>query len=168
LTTTDTFPRGERGTVTGEVLHIHIVPEAEADPVTVDSVRAVPGRGLEGDRYYLGVGTYSETPGTGRHVTLIASEAIAEIEAQNGVQLAPGQSRRNITTRGVDLNSLVDRQLRVGEVVLLGMRLCEPCDYLEKRVGQPGTTKALVHRGGLRCDIISGGVIRVGDEITPL
>jgi MOSC domain-containing protein YiiM len=154
--------------VSGEVLYIHIVPAAEGEPVAVESVRAEPGRGLEGDRYYHGIGTYSETPGTGRHVTLIASEVIAEIEAEQGVRLAPGQSRRNITTRGVDLNSLVDRELRVGEVVLRGMRLCEPCDYLEKQVGQAGTTKALVHRGGLRCDIVSGGTIRVGDEITPL
>ena len=154
--------------MSGEVVYIHIVPAAEGEPVAVDSVLAEAGRGLEGDRYYYGAGTYSETPGTGRHVTLIASEAIAEIEAQHGVRLAPGQSRRNITTRGVDLNSLVDRELRVGEVVLRGMRLCEPCDYLDKQVGQAGTTKALVHRGGLRCDIVSGGTISVGDEITPL
>jgi MOSC domain-containing protein YiiM len=150
----------------GEVVHIHITPRAEGTPAAVDAVRAEAGKGLEGDRYFDHTGTYSDTPGTGREVTLIESETIAAVEAEFGVKLAPGQSRRNITTRGVSLNELVDREFRVGEVVLRGMRLCEPCDYLEKTVGQPGTLKALVHRGGLRCDIVSGGTISVGDEIS--
>ena len=153
--------------MSGEVLHIHIAPAAEADPTPVNSVRAEPGRGLEGDRYHARIGTYSEKGGPGRAVTLIASEAIEALEAEFGVKLAPGQSRRNITTLGIDLNDFVDRELRVGEVVLRGVKLCEPCDHLEGLVGQPNTMRGLVHRGGLRCDIISGGTIRVGDEIAP-
>ncbi len=154
--------------MSGEVLHIHVAPTAEADPTPVNSVRAEAGRGLEGDRYHASIGTYSEKGGPGREVTLIASEAIAALEAEFGVKLAPGQSRRNITTLGIDLNDFVDKELRVGEVVLRGVRLCEPCDHLENLVGQANTTRSLVHRGGLRCDIVSGGTIRVGDEIAPV
>jgi len=152
--------------VSGEVLLIHVAPTAEATPTRLNSVRAEPGRGLEGDRYYAGSGTYSEKGGPGREVTLIASEVIEALEAEFGVKLAPGESRRNITTLGIDLNDYMDKELRVGEVVLRGVRLCEPCAHLQKLVGQANTTRSLVHRGGLRCDIVSGGTIRVGDQIT--
>ena len=149
----------------GRVLSIHITPKAEAPMVSVNEVRAVPGRGLEGDRYFEHTGTYSDTPGTGRDITLVASEAIEQIARDKGITLGPGDTRRNITTTGVDLDSLVDAEFSIGEVRVLGMRLCEPCDYLEGLVGQPGTLKALVRRGGLRCDILHEGTIRVGDEI---
>jgi MOSC domain-containing protein YiiM len=148
------------------VLFIHISPKAEQPMVAVNEVRAEPGRGLESDRYAEPLGTYSDTPGSGREVTLIASEEIELVEREHGVKLAPGESRRNITTRGVDVNALVDREFRVGEVVLRGTRLCEPCEYLQGLTGQEGLIKALVHRGGLRCDIVSGGTIYVGDEIS--
>lgn len=154
--------------MSGEVLHIHVAPAAEATPTRVNSVRAEPGRGLEGDRYHASIGTYSEKGGPGREVTLIASEAIEALEAEFGVKLAPGQSRRNITTLGIDLNDLVDKEFRVGGAVLRGVRLCEPCDHLERLVGQANTMRGLVHRGGLRSDIVSGGTIRVGDQIAAL
>jgi MOSC domain-containing protein YiiM len=148
------------------VVHIHISPKAEQPMVAVGEVRAEAGRGLVGDRYAEHLGTYSDTPGSGREVTLIASEEIELVEREHGVKLAPGESRRNITTRGVDLNTLVDREFRVGQVVLRGTRLCEPCEYLQGLTGQDGLTKALVHRGGLRCDIVRGGTINVGDDIS--
>ena len=148
------------------VLHIHIAPKAEAAMLPLERVHAEPGRGLEGDRYAEHLGTYSGTPGSGREVTLIASEEIELVEREHGVKLAPGESRRNITTRGLDLNALVDREFRVGDVVLRGTRLCEPCEYLQGLTGQDGLLKALVHRGGLRCDIVRGGTISVGDEIS--
>ncbi len=153
--------------MSGEVLHIHIAPNAEDTPTPVNSVHAEPGKGLEGDRYQARSGTYSEKGGASRAVTLIAGEAIEALEAEFGVKLAPGQSRRNITTLGIDLNEFVDRELRVGEVVLRGVRLCEPCEHLESLVGQANTTRGLVHRGGLRCDVVSGGTINVGDQIAP-
>jgi MOSC domain-containing protein YiiM len=152
--------------MSGEVVSIHIAPKAEAPMQSVDEVRAEPGLGLTGDRYHAHTGTYSETPGTGRDVTFIASEQIELVAQEYGIELAPGESRRNITTRGVDLNVLVDREFRVGEVTLRGMRLCEPCEYLQGHTGKDGLTKALVHRGGLRADIVNGGTIRVGDKIT--
>ena len=151
--------------MSGHVVDIHIAPRAEAPMTAVREVRAEAGRGLEGDRYYLHTGTYSETPGTGRDMTFISAEALAEVAKEHGITLAPGESRRNVTTKGVDLNALVDKEFHVGEVVLRGMRLCEPCEYVQGLTGKDGLLKALVHRGGLRADIIRGGTIRVGDEI---
>src|ERR1700686_130091 len=129
------------------VLFIHISPKAEQPMVAVNEVRAEPGRGLEGDRYAEHLGTYSDTPGSGREVTLIASEEIELVEREHGVKLAPGDFRRNITTRGVDLNAFGGRGFRVGDVVLRGPRLCEPCEYLQGLTGQDGLLKALIHRG---------------------
>ena len=129
-------------------------------------MRAVPGRGLEGDRYFSHTGTYSDTPGTGRDLTLIEIEQLDGIEREHGIKLEPGQSRRNLTTRGVSLNDLVDKEFKVGEVIVRGTRLCEPCAYLEDLIGDPGALKALVHRAGLRCDIVSEGTINAGDAIS--
>lgn len=149
-----------------QVVSIHIAGAAGGDVKGLDSVRAVPGRGLEGDRYFAHAGTYSDTPGTGRDVTLIESDQIESIEREYGIKLEPGQSRRNLTTRGISLNELVDREFRVGEVVVRGTRLCEPCAYLADLIGDPGSLKAMVHRAGLRCDIVTEGTISVGDSIT--
>jgi MOSC domain-containing protein YiiM len=151
--------------MSGEVVAIHIAPKAECAPMAVAEVRAEPGRGLEGDRYYEGIGTWSETAGSGREATLIESEQIEALEREFNVRLSPGESRRNITTRGVSLNDLVDKEFRVGEVTLRGTRLAEPCAHLQGLVGQEAVLKGLVHRGGLRCVIVSGGMIRVGDPI---
>ena len=149
------------------VVSIHIATKAEAPMLALQQVYAELGRGLEGDRYAEHLGTYSDTPGSGREVTLIESEQLALVEREFAVKLGPGESRRNITTRGVDLNALVEREFRVGEVVLRGTRLCEPCDYVAKLTGNADNlVKALVHRGGLRCDIVRGGTIHVGDEIS--
>lgn len=152
--------------MSGEVISIHITPKAEAPMVAVAEVRAIPGRGLEGDRYYEHTGTYSDTPGTGRDLTLIESEQIDGIAERDGIRIGPGVSRRNLTTRGIDLNELVDVEFHVGDVKVRGTRLCEPCEYVAGLIGDPAALKALVHRGGLRCDILSEGTIRVGDPIT--
>jgi MOSC domain-containing protein YiiM len=132
----------------------------------VPEIRAVPGKGLEGDRYFTAQGTYSDRPGTGREVTLVESESIAALERDYGVKLAPGQSRRNITTQGIALNHLVGEVFSVGEVRLRGMRLCEPCAHLASLTHQKALS-GLVHRGGLRCEILTGGVIRRGDPVNP-
>lgn len=150
----------------GSVEAIHIVREAARPLEAVPEVRAVPGRGLEGDRYFHRAGTYSNHPGSGREVTLIEAEAIEAVARESGIALARGASRRNITTRGVPLNHLVGRRFRVGDVLLEGTRLCEPCTHLEG-LTQNGILAALVHRGGLRTQILTGGTIRVGDPIRP-
>jgi len=130
----------------------------------VDEVRALPGRGLEGDRYFLRTGTYSGKDGADREVTLIETEAIDALLRDYSVTLEAGETRRNVATRGVPLNHLVGRVFRVGSTTARGLRLCEPCSHMEKLAGKrirPG----LVHRGGLRAQILTEGWIRVGDEV---
>jgi MOSC domain-containing protein YiiM len=150
--------------MSGSVVSIHISPEASGEMKRIDEARAVPGKGLEGDRYFGGGGTWSETPGTGRQVTLIEVEAIEALARDNDVVIDPGLARRNIVTKGVALNDLVDKEFKVGEVLLKGTRLSEPCAHLEK-LSKPGVVKGLIHRGGLRADVLEGGVIRPGDPV---
>jgi MOSC domain-containing protein YiiM len=151
----------------GTVVSLHIAPTGAAAIRSVSQVRAVAGRGLEGDRYFNELGTYSNHPGTGRHVTLIEIEAIEALKRDYDIDMAPGLSRRNIVTRGVALNHLVEQEFSVGQTVLRGARLCEPCSHLEK-LTQRGVMRGLIHRGGLRAEIITGGIIRIGDAIVPL
>jgi len=127
-------------------------------------VRAIPGRGLEGDRYFLGSGFYSGKPGPHRELTLIELETIAALARDHGIRLAPGEARRNLVSEGIALNHLVDREFLVGEVVARGLRLCEPCAHLAELTDRRALA-ALVHRGGLRAQILSEGWIRVGDRI---
>jgi MOSC domain-containing protein YiiM len=151
----------------GSVAAICIAPTARAPMTSVSEVRAVAGKGLDGDRYSAGTGTYSTHPGTGREVTLIELEAVEALHRDYSVALPPTAARRNIVTRGVALNHLVGRRFRVGEVMLAGVRLCEPCNHLES-LTHLGVRSGLVHRGGLRAEILSDGFIRVGDVIEPL
>jgi len=150
---------------TGRVDSIHIADTAAAPMRAVASVRAVPGQGLEGDRYYNEDGTYSSfRPNPDQEVTLIEAEVLERLAHSHDIVLAPGASRRNITTRGVALNQLVGREFTVGAVRLRGIRLCEPCGHLQ-RLTQEGIVRALTHRGGLRAQILLAGVIHVGDII---
>jgi MOSC domain-containing protein YiiM len=146
------------------VAGIHVAGMAGEPLQSLAEVSALAGRGLDGDRYITGTGTFSEPGRLDQHVTLIEREAIEALERESNLHLEPGQSRRNIETRGVPLNHLVGVRFRVGEALLLGMRLCEPCSHLAgltDRKVLPG----LVHRGGLRAQVLEGGRIRVGDRI---
>ena len=145
---------------------IHIAPEAARPLVPLAAVRAVRGRGLEGDRYFHQVGTYSNHPGSGRDVTLIEAEAIEALARETGIALEPGASRRNIVTRNVPLNRLVGAVFQVGDVLLQGTRLCEPCLHLE-RLTRKGVLDGLIHRGGLRTVVLESGTMRVGDLVLP-
>jgi hypothetical protein len=146
---------GEPGV--GVVAALLVAPAAEAPLRRVDDVVAIPGRGLDGDRYAAGSGTFS-APGRGYELTLVEGEVLDEIG------LSWEEARRNIVTTGISLNALVGKPFRVGEVECIGRRLAEPCAHLEK-LARPGLLRPLVHRGGLRADILSGGTISVGDEI---
>ena len=148
----------------GSVHAIYIAISAAARMTAVETISAIAGQGLEGDRYHAGTGTYSNHPGTGRGVTLIELEALEALQKEYGVVIAPNQTRRNLVTRGVYLNHLVDREFFVGNAVLCGMRLCEPCLHLE-RLSVAGAIRGLIHRGGLRADIVQGGAIRQGDQV---
>jgi MOSC domain-containing protein YiiM len=151
------------GEIEGSIEAIHIAPDAGAPVRPLELVRAIAQVGLEGDRYALGRGHYQDTR-VSRDLTLIEAEAIEELAAEHGIRLAAGESRRNITTRGIDLNDLVDRTFWVGEALCRGTRLCEPCQYLADLTGKP-LLRALVHRGGLRADILRTGIIRRGDVL---
>jgi MOSC domain-containing protein YiiM len=151
---------------TGQVVSIHIATEGEAPMRSVGAVRAVPGKGLEGDRYFTATGTYSDTPGSGREITLIESEAIEAMARDNDVRIEAGNARRNVVTRGVPLNHLVGQDFSIGDVRLRGLRLCEPCAHLEG-LTRRGVLGGLVHRGGLRAQILTEGTVHVGDPIEP-
>jgi MOSC domain-containing protein YiiM len=147
-----------------KVISIHISPEASQPMQSLIQVIAIPGKGLEGDRYFRATGTYSNKPEPARQVTLIESESIEALQSELGILMLPGDSRRNLVTRGLALNHLVGKEFKVGEALLRGIRLCEPCIHLES-LTQEGVMSGLVHRGGLRAEILSDGLIRVGDEV---
>lgn len=131
----------------------------------LDEVKATPGRGIEGDRYFEGTGAWSNHPGEGREITLVEMEAIEGLAREKNIALKPAEMRRNLVTRGVPLNHLVGKEFQVGDVRMVGIRLCEPCDYLEKMTTR-GVLAGLIHRGGLRANVLTSGVIRVGDSVT--
>jgi MOSC domain-containing protein YiiM len=145
---------------------IALAAEAEGPMREVPSAEAVEGRGLLGDRYERGAGTFSNPRGHGYDLTLVEAEALEELSAK-GVELAPIEARRNLVVRGIALDDLIGRRFRVGEVECFGQRRCEPCSHLE-RLTRPGVLRGLVHRGGLRADVLSGGGIRTGDRIEAL
>lgn len=147
----------ETAPAVGTVAAILVAPDAETSLTRVDEAEALAGRGLAGDRYAAGRGTFS-APGRGYELTLVEAGVLDEIE------LTWEEARRNIVTRGIFLNGLVGRRFRIGAVECVGRRLAEPCAHLEK-LARPGLLRPLVHRGGLRADIVEGGVIRLGDEI---
>jgi MOSC domain-containing protein YiiM len=150
----------------GNLVGIQIGRQAGGRLESVPEVRAIPGQGLEGDRYCRGEGSFSKNPGGGRQVTLVASEMLDLLRNEHGIALQPAETRRNLVTKGVSLNDLVGQVFQVGPVRMKGVRLAEPCEHLE-RLTQKGVIKGLVHRAGLRADILDEGVLRVGDEIVP-
>ncbi|MGW8143668.1 MAG: MOSC domain-containing protein [Anaerolineales bacterium] len=147
----------------GRLLSIFIRPQPGKTVLETDEVRAVPGKGLEGDYCFAGIDTGGIEPG--RELTLIEKETLNALEVENEIHLNPGDSRRNLLTENVPLNHLVGKEFRVGEVTLKGIRLCEPCSHLAS-LTQESVLPALVHRGGLRAQILSEGIIRVGDPIS--
>ena len=148
----------------GTVESIHIASAAERPPQSVVHAMAVPGAGLEGDRYALRLGTFYK-PESDHELTLIEAEAIEALRRDYQVELAAGDARRNIVTRNVPLNHLVGEEFAIGEVRIRGIRLCEPCDHLQRVTGK-SVIKGLLHRGGLRAQILTEGTIRVGDVIS--
>jgi MOSC domain-containing protein YiiM len=153
------------------MFHGHLVAICVADAKgvelrTVNEIEAVAGRGLVGDRYFQQAGTFSKPGAPDREVTLIEGEALEAIARENQITLEPRKTRRNLVTRDVPLNHLVGRDFVVGEVLLRGLRLCEPCDHLQK-LTVAGVKDGLHHRGGLRAQILRGGQLRTGDAICP-
>ena len=155
------------GKTRGTILSIHTAATAGAPMASLSSAMALKGKGIEGDRYCAGTGTYSNKPGVDRELTLIEAETLEALDAEHGIALKPEESRRNLVTRGLALNPLVGLVFRVGEVKLKAIRLCEPCAHLQKLTGKE-VFEPLKGRGGLRAQILEGGTIRVGDTIEAL
>lgn len=148
-----------------QVVDIITAESPSAPAVSRPSVRAVPGRGLAGDRYFSGTGTFSPHPQKPDfELTLIQKEHIDAFASGAGIAFTARDARRNLVTVGLDLNSLVGREFRVGSVLIRGIRLCEPCGHLA-RLTSAEVLRGLVHKGGLRAQIVTEGEIRVGDPI---
>lgn len=148
-----------------KVVGIYVAPVASVAMIAVDEVRAVPGRGLVGDRYHDGTGTYSTKRKSWSEITLIEIETIDALAREGNILIDPRDTRRNIVTEGIALNHLVDRKFQLGDVKIWGERLCEPCTHLENLTVR-GIRDALVHRGGLRGRILTEGIIQAGDRVT--
>ena len=146
--------------MSGRVEAIFLSPEHGELPEPVDRVSAHAGRGLEGNRYYWADGAAP----SGCAITLIASEAVEAVASEGDVSVEPAATRRNVLTSGIDVNALVGKRFRIGNVECEGVELCEPCSTLESMT-QPGVIKAFVHRAGLNADILSDGEISVGDPV---
>jgi MOSC domain-containing protein YiiM len=150
----------------GRLVAIYVAPRGSAPMEAREQIDAIAGVGLRGDRYATEAGTYSGTGADARDVTLIEREAVDAVRSEDGgINVREELTRRNLVTEGVALNHLVGRTFRVGEVRMRGLRLAEPCAYLEQLTALPGVRAAFVHRAGLRAEILDDGELRVGDEI---
>ena len=151
---------------TGIVVALFTVDRRAAPMKKVDQLYALAGRGIEGDRYFLGTGTYSKKPEPGRQVTLIKSEVLESLKDKLEITVKPEESRRNILTRGIEINDLIGTEFYVGTVRLRAHRITQPCLYLENLLDQPGLYKELWDNGGISCEILCDGVIKERDIIT--
>jgi MOSC domain-containing protein YiiM len=149
----------------GHLVGIAITPEPAGPMQAVETVEAVAGAGLTGDRYALTRGTFQKPSDTEpKHVTLIEREALEAALRDHGVAITHLMTRRNLLTAGVPLNHLVGRTFAIGDVVIRGFELCEPCSHLQKLTCKE-ILKPLIHRGGLRAEIVRGGTLQVGAKI---
>lgn len=153
-------PAPPRGLQEGTVEAIHVHPGRSLPMRRIDEAQVEAGKGIHGDSYEgLGI--------SGSHITFIAAEGIAAMVERTGIPLEPSETRRNILTRGVDLNALVGHRFRVGSTVCIGIKPCTPCNHLET-LTRPGVRAGLSGHGGLRADVLEGGVIRPGDRLDEL
>jgi MOSC domain-containing protein YiiM len=156
--------RKNAGSRWGVVVELYIGAERKEPMLSVPEARAIAGAGLEGDRYCRERGTFSKKLPSNQ-ITLIEAEALEAAARDYGLEITAGESRRNVLTRGMALNHLVGREFQIGEIRMRGLKLCEPCTHLQQLTGKP-MIKALLHRGGLRAEILSSGTIKPGDRIT--
>ncbi len=147
----------------GVVERIAISPVESQLPESVDSVEVLAGQGPVGDRYF--VDAPAERPG--EDLTLIEAEALEAFTAETGIALTHDESRRNVLTRGIGLNDLVGKRFAVGGVECVGVELCEPCSHLQG-LTRDGVLRGMVHRAGLRCDVLTSGTIATGDPVAEI
>jgi MOSC domain-containing protein YiiM len=138
---------------------ICISPVAGGETIAIDAVTTIAGRGIEGDRYCA----LDTEPS--RQITLIECEVIDQFNQETACEFSYEMFRRNLVTEGVQLNNLVGETFYVGEVWFRGHALCEPCRYLQDRLKVTDLVKRLTHKGGLCCEVLTGGTIRAGDNL---
>ena len=157
------------GSFTGQLVGIYVAPSAGAPMEACTDATVAAHQGIVGDRYAAGTGSWSANTRVARDVTLIEREAVdaarAELAAA-GVDLREADTRRNLVTVGVPVHHLVGREFRIGDVLLRGVKLSEPCVYLEQLLGVPGVRDAFVHRGGIQAEVLTDGDLHVGDLVT--
>lgn len=144
----------------GTVKHIFVAAKRGSPMLSLDEVEAITDVGIKGDRYVQAQNRRSAD----YQLTLIESENIEAFAQASGLPLEPHEPRRNLVTVGVRLNELCGRRFFVGSVELEALELCEPCGTFAKRT-HPQVVRFFAHKGGLRCRIVHGGIIHVGDEI---
>jgi MOSC domain-containing protein YiiM len=147
----------------GRVEAIHVTSVHGELPAPVERVQAHAGKGLEGNRYFFADGNAAP----GRAITLIAAEAVEAFVDETGIPLTAAETRRNVVVRGIDVNGLVGKRFRIGEVECEGVELCEPCSHMQS-LTRPGVLNGMVHRAGLNADLLTDGEISIGDEVSEL
>jgi MOSC domain-containing protein YiiM len=145
---------------------IWIATTAGAELQSLSRAKVAQARGIVGDRYHTGDGSFSRWPGAGRAITFIAHESIVAVREEHGIDIDGGRSRRNVITEGIDLEELIGRQFRIGTATFKGSRSCQPCRYLERFL-EPGAFQAMKSHGGIRAEVEKSGSINVGDTIHP-
>jgi hypothetical protein len=151
---------------TPKISSIWIATAAGAELHPLDTAEIVAGRGIIGDRYHIGKGSFSRWQDPWRAITFIEQEAIETAQSEHGIIFSKGRARRNVVTIGIPLEDLIGRHFRIGSAEFKGSRICHPCRYLD-RVVEAGSYQALKHRGGIRAEIVKSGSITIGDEIFP-
>jgi hypothetical protein len=148
-----------------QVVALYVSPDKRVDMTSRRRITLVEGKGVLGDRYYRLRGSFSKKNTVDRQITIIEEEALDAAARDYHLTIRAHLTRRNVVTRGIGLNHLVGCYFKLGAATLEGIKLCEPCALLAKRVGTDRAREALIHRGGLRCRIVEGGVVRVGDVV---
>jgi MOSC domain-containing protein YiiM len=154
----------ESATQGGIVVALHICPRSFLPMKSQSSLTLIEDVGILGDRYATNAGFYSDRPEPGRQITLFEEETLEAIKRDHNMVISAADHRRNITTRGVALNHLVEQRFRLGETVLEGTRLSTPCRHIEQILGKE-VFSLFLNRCGLHARIIAGGVLRVGDRL---
>ena len=150
----------------GNVFDIFITDDAGNEMKSITSASLVAGKGIEGDRYFTGKGTFSEQlkNNPAMELSLIEKEEIDKFNLTQKQSHNYGDLRRNIVTEGFRLNDYVDKEFNIGNVKLKGIRLCEPCSYLADNVN-PLVLPHMLGLCGLRAQILSSGTIKQSDII---
>lgn len=152
--------------INGKVVSLFTTPNGAEKMISAEHLFCLAGKGIEGDRYALGTGTYSKKPEPGRQLTIIEIEELEALKHLPDISCIPEQCRRNVISQGIRLNDLVGKIISIGNVELKVHRLCQPCGYLEGKLKQPGLKTALWDKGGVRCEILNDGTITVENTIS--